>query len=118
MEVLAAAAILAIVLIPLFRLHLQSLAMAEATGFSSRAPWLARQKLTEAIGGDGLAGGTDEGTFGEAAPGWRWQVSVEPAALAPLKESAERLYRVDVTVTSADGALAYRLRRFHLGAAQ
>lgn len=115
MEILASAAILAIVLIPLFRLHLQSLAMTAATGFSTRAPYLAQGKLVETIGGDGPQAGVDEGAFGDAAPGWRWRVTVAPVRDAPLKASAERLFRIEVFVISADGAQSYRLRRYHLG---
>ncbi len=116
MEILAAAAILAIVLVPLFRLHLQSLAMAESTGFYSRAPWLAQMKLNAAIGGDGLRPGNDEGRFEGDTAGWRWQVDIASALNGPLKASADRLFRIDVTIISADASREYRLRRYLLGA--
>ena len=114
LEVLIAMAIMAIVLISVFRLHSQTLSMAAATRFYTQAPLLAQSKMAqlEAISSNAISG--DSGDFGEKFPGYGWSVSTEDVSSEALDDAAADLKRIDVTVTLNEKEYAYSVRSYRM----
>lgn len=117
LEVMAALAIIAIVLVAVYRMHAQTISMNGTAGFYTRAPLLARSviaRLAAAPEEMGLSGGGD---FGENLPGYRWEINMEDLVseilAETLGETAERLKQIDVTVT-LDDDYTYSVRTFRL----
>jgi len=114
LEVLIAMAIMAIVLISVFRLHSQTLSMTTANRFYTQAPLLAQSKMAqlEATSSESNSGGS--GDFGEKFPGYSWSVSTEPVSVEALGETAADLNRIDVTVTLNENEYEYTIRSYRL----
>jgi general secretion pathway protein I len=114
LEVLIAMAIMAIVLISVYRLHSQTLSMAAATRFYTQAPLLAQSKMAqlEAISSNAVSG--DSGDFGEKFPGFGWSVSTEDVSSAALGDAALDLKRIDVTVTLNENDYTYTIRLYRM----
>jgi general secretion pathway protein I len=114
LEVMIAMAIMAIVLISVYRLHSQTLTMATANRFYTQAPLLAQSKMAqlEAISSDVVSG--DSGDFGDKFPGYAWSVSTEEVSSEALGETAGDLNRIDVTVTLNQNEYEYTIRLYRL----
>ena len=114
LEVMIAMAIMAIVLVSVYRLHSQTLAMTTANRFYTQAPLLAQSKMAqlEAISSDVVSG--DSGDFGDKFPGYGWSVSTEEVSSETLGEAAENLKRIDVTVTLNENEYEYTIRLYRM----
>ena len=114
LEVLIAMAIMAIVLISVYRLHSQTLSMAAATRFYTQAPLLAQSKMAqlEAMSSNAVSG--DSGDFGDKFPGYGWSVVTEEVSSEALGEIAEDLKRIDMTVTLNENEYEYTIRSYRL----
>lgn len=86
LEVMVAMAILATAFAAVLRLHSDSMDMVLASRVHTRALELAQYKMTELelAGLDNL--GLQSGEFDDVAPDYQWEVSVEPAAVAPWSQ--------------------------------
>lgn len=106
LEVMAALAIIAIVLVAVYRMHAQTISMNATSGFYTRAPLLARAVIARASATPDAVRFSDSGDFGERMPGYRWEMDMEALAsdilVETLGETAERLRRIEVTVTLND----------------
>jgi len=111
LEVLIAMAIMAVVLVSVYRLHSQTLTMTTANRFYSQAPLLAQSKMSqlEAASSDLVSG--DSGDFGDKFPGYAWSVATEDVSFEALGEAAEDLKRIDVTVSLNEFEYTVRLYR-------
>jgi len=114
LEVLIAMAIMAIVLVSVYRLHSQTLSMATANRFYTQAPLLAQSKMAqlEAMASDSISG--DSGDFGDTFPGYGWSISTEDVSSEILGEAAENLKRIDVTVTLNENEYEYTVRLYRM----
>ena len=107
-------AIMAIVLVSVYRLHSQTLSMATANRFYTQAPLLAQSKMAqlEAMDSDPVSG--DSGDFGDKFPGYGWSISTEDVSSEILGEAAENLKRIDVTVTLNENEYGYTVRLYRM----
>jgi general secretion pathway protein I len=114
LEVMIAMAIMAIVLVSVFRLHSQTLSMTTANRFYTQAPLLAQSKMSqlEATSSDVVSG--DSGDFGDKFPGYGWSVSTDEVSSETLGEAAENLKRIDVTVTLNENEYEYTIRLYRM----
>ncbi len=114
LEVLIAMAIMAIVLISVYRLHSQTLSMTTANRFYTQAPLLAQSKMAqlEATSSESISGGS--GDFGDNFPGYGWSVFTEAVSIEALGEAATDLNRIDVTVTLNENEYEYTIRSYRL----
>ena len=114
LEVLIAMAIMAIVLVSVYRMHTQTLAMTTANRFYTQAPMLAQSKMAqvEALSADIVSG--DSGDFGDKFPGYSWVVSSEDVSSDSLGEFANDLKRIEVTVSFNSNEYAYTVRTYRL----
>lgn len=115
LETLIALAIAATVLTAVYRLNLQSIAMADRAGSATTAALLAQERMTQLIleeeqGDTGLP----QGDFGNLFPGWRWQAEMTAVADRLLNPEGHRMVRIDLTVHRQGWPSAYRLRRYQL----
>ena len=114
LEVMIAMAIMAIVLVSVYRLHSQTLSMTTANRFYTQAPLLAQSKMAqlEAISSGVVSG--DSGDFGDKFPGYGWRVSTEDVSSEALGEAAEELKRIDVTVTLNGNEYEHTIRLYRM----
>ena len=112
LEVLIAMAIMAIVLVGVYRMQSQTLTMTAASRFYTEAPLLAQDKLSqlEANPSDLITG--DSGDFGELFPGYSWKVSTEAVSSEILGEAAADLKRIDLTVSLNGNEYEYSVRTY------
>jgi general secretion pathway protein I len=112
LEVLIAMAIMAIVLVSVYRMHSQTLSMTTANRFYTQAPLLAQSKMAqlEATSSESISG--DSGDFGDNFPGYGWSVSAEMVSTEALGEVAADLNRIDLTVTLNE--YEYTIRSYRL----
>jgi len=112
LEVLSAVAILAIVLVAVFRLHFQTTAMTGASKFYTVAPLLAQLKLTD-LDIAGMENATaDEGDFGNEMPGYRWRIDTDELLPEALQNGPGAMKRIDITVSINNEEMVYRLRTY------
>jgi general secretion pathway protein I len=113
-EVLIAMSIVAIALTAVYRLHSQTLAMANATVFYATEPLLAQQNMVslQFQPADEL---TDvSGDFSDRHPGYHWTATINDVESEFLERTKEDLKRVDVTVSFDGDGQAFSLRRYLL----
>lgn len=112
MEVLVAISIIAISLTAVYRLHSQTLAMANTTGFYTIAPFLAQQKVVDLrlkpI--DELT--DDSGDFGDQYPEYSWKATISDVESEVLSRTKEDLKRIDITVISDRDNRTFSLRQY------
>ena len=112
LEVMVALAVMSIVLVSVYRMHSQSLAMNTAARFYTQAPMLAQSKMAEIEALLSSAFSDDSGDFGEQFPGYDWKASIADVASEILGEVAEDLKRVDITVSLNEDQFVYTLRAY------
>jgi len=111
LEVIAAMAIMAIVLLAVYRLHAQTISMSGAVRFYSLAPLLAQTRLA-AITIDPDSRNSGSGDFGMDYPGYTWQVTVEDIVSEYLGESANNLKMVEIVIFLNENESAYRIKTY------
>jgi len=112
LEVMVAMAIMAIVLVSVYRMHSQTLTMNMAARFYTQAPMLAQSKLAQIeVDSSGITA-TDSGDFGDKFPGYTWRISTEEVASEALGEIAADLKRIDMTVVFNSDEYSYNVRTY------
>jgi general secretion pathway protein I len=115
LEVMVALGIMAIVLVSVYRLHSQTLAMSVESRFYTQAPLLARSALTRFEQSKERVMASGQGDFGREFPGYQWKIAVTDApseALGP--ELSRDMKRIDVLVTLNEGEYSYGFRTYRL----
>ena len=110
LEVMIALAVMAIVLVSVYRMHSQSLTMNAAARFYTLAPLLAQNKIAELemLSADGFP--EDSGDFGEQYPGYSWRTSLVDVSSEVLGEVANDLKQIDLTISFNDDQFSHSLR--------
>jgi general secretion pathway protein I len=112
LEVMVAMAIMAIVLVSVYRMHSQTLTMNTAARFYTQAPMLAQSKLAQLeVASEGTIVG-DSGDFGEKFPGYSWSISTDEVSSEALGEIAADLKRIDMTVSFNSDEYVYNVRTY------
>jgi len=104
--------IMAIVLVSVYRMHSQTLAMNTANRFYTQAPMLAQSRLAQLETGSSEIIAGDAGDFGDKFPGYRWNVTVEEVALETLGEAANDFKKIDLTVSFNNNEYIYNVRTY------
>ena len=105
-------AIMAIVLVSVYRMHSQTLTMNSASRFYALAPLLAQSKLAQIEADPSELGAGDSGDFGEKYPGYSWSISSDEVSSEVLGESAKDLKRIDLIVSLNDNEYVYNVRTY------
>ena len=114
LEVMVAMAVMAIVLVSVYRMYSQTLTMNTAARFYTQAPLLAQKKLVEVTTTSSQIFGSESGDFGDNFPGYSWQVSATEVSSELLGEVADDLKRIDVMVGYLNNQFSYRLTTYRL----
>jgi len=112
LEVMVALAVMAIVLVSVYRMHSQTLTMNTAARFYTQAPLLAQKKMAEVTTTSASVFATDSGDFGENYPGYSWQVSATDVSSEILGEVADDFKRIDVSVSFNNDQFSYNLTTY------
>ena len=107
-------AVMAIVLVSVYRMYSQTLTMNTAARFYTQAPLLAQKKLVEVTTTSSQIFGSESGDFGDNFPGYSWQVSATEVSSELLGEVADDLKRIDVMVGYLNNQFSYRLTTYRL----
>ena len=112
LEVMVAMAIMAIVLVSVYRMHSQTLTMNTAARFYTQAPMLAQSKLAQLeVASEGTIVG-DSGDFGDKFPGYSWRISTDEVSSEALGEIGADLKRIDMTVSFNSDEYVYNVRTY------
>jgi general secretion pathway protein I len=112
LEVMVAMAIMAIVLVSVYRMQAQTLTMNTAARFYTQAPMLAQSKLAQLeANSSGIIVG-DSGDFGDKFPGYTWSISTEEVSSEALGEIAADLKRIDMKVSFNSDEYVYDVRTY------
>lgn len=114
LEVMIAFSIISLVLVGIFQLQTQNIALGAHARFNGMAPFLAQQKISEILSDPEnlLTSGT--GDFGENVPGYRWRTELSEIGTDYLGETAKRIKRIDIYIESEEQSTQYHLRTYHL----
>ena len=113
LEVMVALGIMAIVLMSVYRLQSQTVAMSIESRFTTQAPLLARSALARFEASTERRFASSQGDFGREYPGYQWKITVEDAPSATLGVDISRdMKRVDVLVTLNNGEHSYGFRTY------
>lgn len=110
-EVLVALAVLAIVLVAIFKLQNQTITMSAKARFLTIAPHLAQAKLAEIEVQDIKEVADGSGSFGANHPEYNWVVSVEEVPTELITDNNYKLIRINIDITQADEN-SYQLRTY------
>jgi len=107
-----AMAIMAIVLVSVYRMHSQTLTMNAAARFYTQAPLLAQSKLAqlETASSEIIVG--DSGDFGDKFPGYTWRIATDEVSSEALGEIGADLKRIDMTVSFNNDEFVYDVRTY------
>ena len=112
LEVMVALAVMSIVLVSVYRMHSQSLAMNTAARFYTQAPMLAQSKMVEVEALSSSAFPEDSGDFGEQFPGYGWKAAITDVTSEILGDASQDLKQIDITVSLHDDQFVYTLRAY------
>lgn len=115
LEVMVALGVMAVVLISVYRLQSQTLAMSMESRFYTQAPLLARSALVRLEHSKEREWASAQGDFGREFPGYQWKITVEEAPSKYLGPELSRdMKRIDVLVTLNEGQYSYGFRTYRL----
>ncbi len=112
LEVMVAMAVMAIVMVSVFRMHSQTLTMNTAARFYTQAPLLAQKKMAEVTTTSSGMFASDSGDFGDNYPGYSWQVTTTDVSSEILGEVANDFKRIDISVSYLSNQISYNLTTY------
>jgi general secretion pathway protein I len=110
LEVMVAMAIMAIVLVSVYRMHTQTLTMNSAARFYTQAPMLAQSKLAQLEAEPSSIITGDSGDFGDKFPGYSWSITTDEISSEVLGEIGADLKRIDMMVSFNTDEYTYNVR--------
>ena len=112
LEIMVSISIISIVLVAVYRMHIQTIAMNSAVKFYTIAPLLAHGKIAELEINPSDELTDDSGNFGEEFSGYRWNLSINDIESEFLGTTSEELKKIDVTISFNNDELTYNLRKY------
>jgi len=113
-EIMAAISIIAIVLVSVYKLHAQTVAMDSEVRFYATAPMLAQKKLAEIESKSRNDISDDSGDFGDQFPNYSFNIVIDDVESKALGNVAEDLKRIDIAVSFNHDEYTYDLRDYRL----
>ena len=112
LEIMVSIAVLALVMVTLFRLQSGTIKLADHGKFNSLAPFLARQQLASLeLSLDSPPGLT--GTFGDDFQGYEWSAVLENADFDEpsiiSEKQFENLKRIELEITDSNRGRSYKI---------
>jgi general secretion pathway protein I len=113
-EIMAAISIIAIVLVSVYKLHAQTVAMTSEVRFYATAPMLAQKKMAEIESKSRQDISDESGDFGDQFPNYSFNVVINDVESKELGDVAEDLKRIDITISFNKDEYTYDLRDYRL----
>ncbi|MBF0224451.1 MAG: prepilin-type N-terminal cleavage/methylation domain-containing protein [Desulfobacterales bacterium] len=110
LEVMISIALLAIVLVSVFRLNAQSITMNTDSRFNTVAPMLAQMKISEIDSLEDIY--INEGDFGENFHGYRWKTEVLDINSETFGNLSQDMKRIDLIISN--DVFTYKVRIYRL----
>ena len=114
LEIMVSISIISIVLVAVYRMHIQTIAMNSAVKFYTIAPLLAHGKIAELEINPSDELTDDSGNFGENFPGYRWNLSINDIESEFLGTTSKALKKIDIIISLNNDELTYNLRKYRL----
>jgi general secretion pathway protein I len=111
-EIMAAISIIAIVLVSVYKLHAQTLAMNNEVRFYATAAMLAQKKMAEIESKSREDMSADSGDFGEEFPNYNWNIAIDDVVSKALGNVVEDIKRIDITISFNNDEYTYNLRTY------
>ena len=114
LEIMVSISIISIVLVAVYRMHIQTIAMNSAVKFYTIAPLLAHGKIAELEINPSDELTDDSGNFGEEFSGYRWNLSINDIESEFLGTTSKALKKIDIIISLNNDELTYNLRKYRL----
>ncbi|MBI9084279.1 MAG: prepilin-type N-terminal cleavage/methylation domain-containing protein [Desulfobacterales bacterium] len=114
LEVMMALSVMAVVLVSVFRMGAQTMAMEASARFNAVAPLLAQQKLGELITGGHEAPYTDSGRFENQNPAYAWKADMEAIPFEMSGITVSPINRLEVKVSLESSGQTFTLRTYRM----
>lgn len=112
LEIMVSISIISIVLVAVYRMHIQTIAMNSSVKFYTTAPLLAHGKIAELEINPSDELTDDSGNFGEEFSGYRWNLSIDDIESKLLGTTSKALKKIDVTISFNNDEFTYNLRKY------
>jgi len=114
LEVMVALSIISVVITAVFGLQSQTVVLNTNAQFDTKAPFLAQFKITEIIADISNHREDQAGDFGDEFSGYAWRSSVKDIESETIGSFAEKMKRIDVSVTFNEEEFVYTLTTYRL----
>ena len=114
LEIMVAVAIMAIVLISVYKLHAQTISMNGSARFYTTAPLLAQRTVAEIQAFPDSRRVSADGDFGDEFPGYSRRVSIDDVSADLFGSAAKDLKKIEVTISFNRNEFVYTLRTYSI----
>ena len=114
LEIMVAVAIMAIVLVSVYKLHAQTISMNAGTRFYTTAPLLAQRTVAEIKAFPDRRRISAVGDFGDEFPGYSRQVSIDDVGGEIFGSADKDLKKIEVTISFNNNEFVYALRTYSI----
>jgi len=111
---MVAVAIMAIVLISVYKLHAQTISMNGNARFYTTAPLLAQRTVAEIQAFPDRRQSIADGDFGDEFPGYSRQVLTDDVSAEIFGSAAQDLKKIEVTISFNHNEFVYNLRTYSI----
>lgn len=112
LEIMVAVAIMAIVLVSVYKLHAQTISMNGSARFYTTAPLLAQRTVAEIGAFPDSRRPAADADFGDEFPGYSRRVSIDDVGAEIFGSAAEDLKKIEVTISLNQNEFVYTLRTY------
>jgi general secretion pathway protein I len=114
LEIMVAVAIMAIVLVSVYKLHAQTISMNGSARFYTTAPLLAQRTIAEIQAIPDRRWVAADGDFGDEFPGYSRRVLIEDVSAEIFGSAAKDLKKIEVTISFNHNEFVYDLKTYSL----
>ena len=112
LEVMTAISIMAIALISVYKMHSQTIVMANTARFYTTAPFLAQSKISEIESKSDDELSDSSGDFGDKFPQYNYNISINDVESELLGNTTNDLKKIDIIISYNSDEFIYRLRTY------
>ena len=114
LEIMVAVAIMAIVLVSVYKLHAQTISMNGSARFYTTAPLLAQRTVAEIQAFPDRRQAAVDDDFGDEFPGYNRRVLIDDVGADIFGSAAKDFKKIDVTVSFNHNEFVYTLRTYSI----
>ena len=114
LEIMVAVAIMAIVLVSVYKLHAQTISMNGSARFYTTAPLLAQRTIAEIGAFSDRRGVSADGDFGDEFPGYSRRVLIDDVSAEIFGSADEYLKKIEVTISFNHNEFVYTLTTYSI----